>query len=126
MRQPDKRGQMDMISFQIIADSGDCRSLAFEALEAAKKQDFETASLKMEESRKAYDKAHKAQTELLFEELNGDHKPVNVLLVHSQDHLMNASLAMDLIAQMIQMEEQISVMGREIQSLSGKKGKAEK
>lgn len=33
--------------------------------------------------------------------MNGDHKDVNVLLVHSQDHLMSAMLANQLIKEMI-------------------------
>lgn len=45
--------------------------------------------------------AHKAQTDLLFNEMNGNPTPVNVLLVHSQDHLMTSMLAQELIKEMI-------------------------
>lgn len=92
---------LDMISFGIIANAGDSRSSAFQALEAARRGEFEEADGLMEKARAAYQKAHKAQTDLLFAEMNGAHKPVNVLMVHSQDHLMNAMLAMELIEEMI-------------------------
>ena len=45
--------------------------------------------------------AHKAQTDLLFDEVNGNPTPVNVLLVHSQDHLMTSMLATELIKELI-------------------------
>lgn len=94
---------LDMISFGIIANAGDSRSLAFEALEAAKAGHFDEADELLKKSDEAAEKAHKAQTDLLFAEMNGDSKPVNVLLVHSQDHLMNAMLASELIKELIYM-----------------------
>ncbi len=92
---------LDMLSFGIIANAGDSRSFAFQALDAAKEGNFEEADRLLEKSDEAADKAHKAQTDLLFAEMNGDHKNVNVLLVHSQDHLMTAMLANQLIREMI-------------------------
>lgn len=93
--------QLDMISFGIIANSGDARSYAFQALTAAKQGEFEEADNLIQKASEAAEKAHKAQTDLLFDEMNGEHKSVNVLLVHSQDHLMNAMLAIELITEMI-------------------------
>lgn len=92
---------LDMLSFGIIANAGDSRSFAFQALDAAKEGNFEEADRLLEKSDESADKAHKAQTDLLFAEMNGDHKNVNVLLVHSQDHLMTAMLANQLIREMI-------------------------
>lgn len=92
---------LDMLSFGMIANSGDSRSFAFQALDAAKHGDFEEADRLLKLSDEAAEKAHKAQTDLLFSEMNGDHKDVNVLLVHSQDHLMTAMLANQLIKEMI-------------------------
>ena len=45
--------------------------------------------------------AHKAQTDLLFAEANGNKQDINVLLVHSQDHLMTSMLATELIKEII-------------------------
>lgn len=95
--------ELDLVSMNIIANSGDARSFAFGALEAAKKGDFEQADALMKQSKASATLAHKAQTELLFKEANGEKNDVNVLLVHSQDHLMTSLLAQELIQEMITM-----------------------
>lgn len=116
---------LDMISFGIIANAGDSRSFAFQALEAARRGNFKEADELLEKSRIAYQKAHKSQTDLLFAEMNGDHKPVNVLLVHSQDHLMNAMLAMELIKEMIRTLSENRDLERRLKSLEEKAGLSE-
>lgn len=93
--------ELDLISFNIIANSGDARSFAFGALEAAKAGNFEEAEELLKKSEAAATIAHKAQTELLFKEANGEKNEVNVLLVHSQDHLMTSMLAQELIKEII-------------------------
>ena len=92
---------IDMVSMTLIANSGDARSMAFGALEAAKAGNFEEADELMKKSDEAATLAHKAQTDLLFKEANGDHTEVNVLLVHAQDHLMTSMLASELIKEII-------------------------
>ena len=92
---------IDMVSMTLIANSGDARSMAFGALEAAKAGNFEEADELMKKSEEAATLAHKAQTDLLFKEANGDHTEVNVLLVHAQDHLMTSMLATELIKEII-------------------------
>ena len=93
--------EIDLVSMTLIANSGDARSMAFGALEAAKAGNFEEADELMKKSDEAATLAHKAQTDLLFKEANGDHTEVNVLLVHAQDHLMTSMLASELIKEII-------------------------
>ncbi|MCF0106553.1 MAG: PTS lactose/cellobiose transporter subunit IIA [Holdemanella sp.] len=90
-----------MESFNIIAHAGDARSFAFMALQAAKKGDFEEADKLMADAEKASNEAHEGQTKLLFRETSGGKNIINVLLIHGQDHLMTAMLAIDLIKEMI-------------------------
>ena len=91
------------ISFQLIAASGTARSLAYQALAAAKEGDFERADDLMAQSKQAGIDAHRAQTDLLTQEAQGNHLAVDVLLVHAQDHLMTAMLAQELIAEIIEL-----------------------
>lgn len=91
----------EMISFGIVASAGQARSLAFEALAAAREGDFEKAQELMDESEKVGLQAHDEQTKLLVKEANGEHTPVDVLLVHAQDHLMTSMLARELIEELI-------------------------
>ena len=95
--------ELDLVSMSIIANSGDARSYAFGELEAAKSGDFAKAKELMQQSKQSATLAHKAQTDLLFKEANGEKSDVNVLLVHSQDHLMTSLLAQELIQEMITM-----------------------
>lgn len=91
----------EMVSMTIIANSGDARSFAFQALEAAKEGNFAESDKLMKQSNEAANLAHKAQTELLFAEANGNRQDINVLLIHSQDHLMTSMLASELIKEII-------------------------
>ena len=93
--------QQMMIPFGIIASAGEARSLAFEALKAAKAHDFDRAEELLGQSEKASLGAHKQQTELLSREASGDHTPVDVFLVHAQDHLMTSMLAQELIRELV-------------------------
>ena len=91
----------EMVSFGIIAHAGDARSYAFGALEAAKAGNFEEAEELLKKSNDAAVEAHHMQTELLVNEANGNKTPVDVLLVHAQDHLMTSMLAVELIKELI-------------------------
>lgn len=93
----------ETIAMTLIAHSGDARTLAFQALQAAKKHDFDEADRLMEESEKASVLAHHGQTDLLVSEANGDKVDISILLIHSQDHLMTSMLAQELIREMIEM-----------------------
>lgn len=88
-------------SMTIIANSGDARSYAFRALEQAKEGNFKEAEEMLAKSQESANLAHKAQTELLVKEANGEKQEINVLLIHSQDHLMTSMLAVELINEII-------------------------
>ena len=91
------------ISMTIIANAGEARGLAFEALRAARNAgDFDKAKKLMDEANKYSQIAHQAQTDLLVATANGEQVPIDVLLIHSQDHLMTAMLAIDLITELIE------------------------
>ena len=51
--------------------------------------------------------AHRRQTELLSKEASGSHTPVDVLLVHAQDHLMTSILAQELIAEIVALHKKV-------------------
>lgn len=91
----------DLVSMTIIANSGDARSFAFQGLQEAKVGNFEAAEELLAKSESSANLAHKAQTELLFKEANGEKQDIDVLLIHSQDHLMTSMLASELIKEII-------------------------
>jgi PTS system cellobiose-specific IIA component len=92
-----------VIDMTIIANAGEARGLAFQALRAARdEKDFAKADELMKQANQYSEEAHKAQTDLLVETANGVSIPIDVLLIHGQDHLMTAMLAIDLITEMIE------------------------
>jgi len=96
---------LEMISMQIIAGAGDAKGLIFDALEEAKKGNFEQAKEFVKQSEEASKNAHKAQMDLLVAQANGEVGAVDVLLVHAQDHLMTTLLAQELIKEIIRLYE---------------------
>ena len=89
------------IAMSIIAGAGEGRSMAFEALQYAKEGEFTKSDECLNNAENSIKQAHVAQTELLVLEANEKSIQINVLLIHSQDHLMTAELALDLIKEMI-------------------------
>ena len=97
----------ETVALTLIASSGTARSMAYEALALAKSGDFEQSHNQIEEANKALLQAHETQTSLLVNEANGNHLPVDVLLVHAQDHLMTSILAVELIEEIIDLHKTI-------------------
>ena len=93
--------QYDEIVMNLVVEGGNARSLAMEAIQAAKKGDFAQADQRMKECEEALVEAHNTQTEMIQAEIRGDHIPVMLLMVHAQDHLMDAMVVKDLAAEII-------------------------
>lgn len=106
----------EMIAFGLIAQAGEARSKAFEALSLAKQGDFDGADRLIAEADESILSAHHTQTGLLAKEASGDHTEVNVMLVHAQDHLMTGILAKELIAEMIETYRTIAELRSDVQS----------
>lgn len=77
-----------LVSMDIICNAGEARSLAILAVEEAKKGNIEEARKMLVQSKEVMNNAHNAQTKLITQEMSGDPVNINVLLIHSQDHLM--------------------------------------
>ncbi len=92
---------IEMIVMKLVVNGGNARSTAIEALRAAKVGDFKKADELMEEADTILKEAHEIQTEMIQNELNGNKVEVGLLMVHAQDHLMNAMTVMDLSKEMI-------------------------
>ncbi len=85
----------------LIVSGGNARSLAMEAIQAAKAGDFNKGGTLMEECEEALAEAHNIQTELFQKEIRGEHVQVMLLMVHAQDHLMNAIVVKEMALEII-------------------------
>ncbi|MFS0751091.1 PTS lactose/cellobiose transporter subunit IIA [Oceanobacillus sp. 1P07AA] len=99
--------ELQVLSFQIILHAGNARSEAMEALQLARNGEFNKAELKLDAADKEFAEAHHIQTSLLQSEANGNVPDFSIILIHAQDHLMNALTVKDLAIEMITMQKQI-------------------
>ena len=91
----------------LIMHSGNAKSDAIEAMQAAKANDFELANQKIADAEKSLSEAHQSQTGLLTKEAQGEHMTVTLLTVHSQDHLMTSIAFTDLAKEIIELHKKI-------------------
>lgn len=94
---------LEEICFQIILNGGNARALAMEAINLAKAGQYENAMKKLEEANEAVRSAHQCQTGLIQREASGEHLEIPILLIHAQDHLMNAMTVIDLAQEIIEL-----------------------
>ncbi len=92
----------------IIMHGGNARSAAMRAMAAAKKANFDEAEELLDISKKELGEAHKVQTNLIQGEARGEKTEVSLLMVHAQDHLMNAMTVRDLAEEIIDMKKIIN------------------
>lgn len=85
----------------LIVNAGNAKSDAMEAIQAAKKGEFEEADKKLKAAEAALVEAHHAQTKLLTAETNGEALTITLLTIHSQDHLMTSITFNDLAKEVI-------------------------
>lgn len=101
---------MQMKAFEMIGFAGDAMSLIMQALDDLADNKFDEASQRVQEAKLEINKAHQVQTDLLMKGFKEDsvEEPVSLIMVHAQDHLMNAMLAMQLVEKIIKIQKRNS------------------
>lgn len=89
---------MDILenSTMLIAIAGDGRSYSLMAIDEAQKGNFEKADEYLKKADESLVEGHKYQSELLRAEAKDEKLEISILLIHAQDHLMNAMTIYDL------------------------------
>ncbi|MBP0726803.1 PTS lactose/cellobiose transporter subunit IIA [Bacillus sp. RG28] len=98
---------IEQIAFKLILYAGNAKSSLMEAMYLAREGSFKEAREKIAVAKGELSKAHLAQTSLIQSEARGEKSSLSILLVHSQDHLMNAMLMRDLVEEIIFLHEKI-------------------
>jgi cellobiose PTS system EIIA component len=93
------------LSFQLILHSGNARSCAMEAIALQKQGKTSDAQDKLKEAEQEFVAAHKIQTALIQQEVNGEKFDIPMLLIHAQDHLMNSMTTKDLAIEIVELHE---------------------
>ena len=100
--------QYDELVMNIIVEGGNARSLAMEAIQVAKSGDIAQAEQILKDCNDALTEAHHVQTELIQAEIQGDHVQVMLLMVHAQDHLMDAMVIRDMATEFVELYKKIN------------------
>jgi cellobiose PTS system EIIA component len=100
---------IETLTMQLIVNSGDAKSKAMEAISYAKKGDFDGAKKLLDEADEFLTKAHEFQTEIIQDDAEGKLKDISILLIHAQDHLMNAITIKDLATEFVDLYKKIEI-----------------
>ncbi|UNT96997.1 PTS lactose/cellobiose transporter subunit IIA [Allobaculum mucilyticum] len=111
---------LDMISFRIIADASDAKDLALDAFKEAMCANYAKSDELLAKSRSTLEKARRAQTDVLFDEMNGKTNTVNVLLVHSQDHLTAAQTTLAMVENLMPLVMAQYELKEKVEKLEGR------
>lgn len=95
-------------SMELILCAGNGKSIAIDAIRKLLKDgDIEKAREEIKEAGREIGKAHEIQTSLLQSEMSGEKLEKSILLIHAQDHFMNALTIRDMSSLMVDMYEKL-------------------
>ncbi len=94
-------------AFQLIAMAGDSKSDSMRAINEAKQGHFEEAEELLKIAEEKLNQSHIAQYHLIQKEANGDKVPVNIILIHAQDHVTMAIIMKDMAAEIVALYKQL-------------------
>lgn len=95
------------IIMTIIAQSGEARTYSMEAIKKAKTNEFDIAEEYLKKSNDCFLEAHKVQTQMIQDEINNKKHELTLLMVHAQDHLMNAMTVRELAEEIISLHKRL-------------------
>jgi len=98
---------VEQTAFQLILHAGNAKSSLMEAMQAARAGKLDEAHSKIDEAKVELNHAHHAQTSLIQGEARGEKVELSILLIHAQDHLMNALTMRDLVTEIIYLHEKL-------------------
>jgi PTS system cellobiose-specific IIA component len=100
----------EQVIMLLIMHGGDARSASLKAIQAAESGAFDQAELFMNQAKESLGLAHEAQTKVIQEEIRGKSQKVGLLMVHAQDHVMNAMTVKELAEHLIRCQQQLQLL----------------
>ncbi|SKC56839.1 PTS lactose/cellobiose transporter subunit IIA [Maledivibacter halophilus] len=91
----------------LIIRGGNARSLAMDAIEHAKNNDIKAARKALEEAGEELSQVHNIQTDFIQKEAAGNGPDITLLMIHAQDHLMNAMTVKDMATEFVNLYEKM-------------------
>lgn len=98
------------VALQLIICAGNARAYAYQALQHAENRKFTAASSDLAAAQEELAQAHRRQSALLQQDAASPGPAPSLLLVHAQDHLMNAMSECRLIEAMLGLHQRLAVL----------------
>ena len=106
--------EVEAIVTNLVVHGGDAKSYAIQAIKCARLGKFDQADELLKQSSESLNRAHEFQMERIQQEIIGqDNKPLSLLMVHGQDHLMGALTTHDLAVQIVELCKQVTTSSEE-------------
>ncbi len=86
----------EQMAFTLILHSGNARSLAHEALDLLKADQQSEANDKLKEARQELVEAQKMHARFLRDMACGENIPIDLLLVHAEDHVCSSQTCLEM------------------------------
>lgn len=94
---------LELQCFKIISNVGEAKSLYIEALQQAKKGDFERAKNLVAQGEEAFIEGHKSHMELIQKEASNEGLEITLLLLHAEDQMMSTETVKLLVDELIEL-----------------------
>ncbi|WP_416327597.1 PTS lactose/cellobiose transporter subunit IIA [[Eubacterium] hominis] len=101
---------LELQCFQIISAVGMARSSYIEAIQEAKKGNFEQARDMVAEGEQSFLTGHEAHAKMIQQEASGEKVEPCLLLIHAEDQLMSAEAFKIIAEEMIENYERITAL----------------
>ena len=98
----------EAVVMNIIVNAGEARSLCFEALALAKKQELDLARELLKQAKACLNQAHLTQTQLIEADEGEGKVKMTLVMVHAQDHWMTTILAHEMATEMVSLHKRLS------------------
>lgn len=101
---------LELTCFQIISAVGMAKSSYIEAIQEAKKGNFDQARAMIKEGEQTFTQGHAAHADLIQKEASGEPVSPNLLLLHAEDQLMAAETCKIMANELIETFERIAAL----------------
>ena len=100
-------------AFMLILNAGNARNNAKETEQFASNYEFEQAEEAIKKAKDDLNQAHQIQTDLIQSEARGENQQFGLIMVHAQDHLSMAMMAIDHANRMIKLYQKLYQLEKE-------------
>ncbi len=100
-----EKDKLQSIAFEVITLASEAMDFCFKSLNAAKDGNTQKSESLMAQYDEVISKAHKAQMSLITSEAKGIEMPYSIIMVHAQDHLMQAIFIQRVVKELIEVHE---------------------